>query len=169
MELYLLKAFHFVTHDRLPYRKDGRGGHTFYQCGSHVLFSDLRNRWYRFAIEVATVNEPEDSILEATRLVAQVDGENVGLQQGVLDWDGDYRKRTSLEQYSCYRWTQCLEIDLDGPALVTIRVEMKFKGQDDYFPVDGVTRVLVDMHPGQPPTHYGKPMWYLKKWLGKKS
>lgn len=169
MELYLLKAFHFRECDNLPYRKDGRGGHTFYGAGSHVLFSDLRHRWYRFVIEVATVGQPVDSEIVGTRLRAHCDGKPINTQQSQVDWQGDYRRLTMSEELSSYQWHQRIQFDLKEPALVSISVEMKFSDQSEYLPVDGLARVLVDMHAGEPPKHYSTPMWYLKKWLGERS
>lgn len=175
MKLYLLKAFHFQKHDQLPYRSDGRGGNVFHGVGSHVLYSDLKERWYRFAFEVATEGQPEEALLVETRLLATVEGKTNSPQQSILEWRTksdnppvDYRRPTLSQNYVSYQWKQYLQIDVTEPELITISVEMKFSHSEKWLTVDGVTRVLADLHPEEPPRHYSKPIWHLRRWLGKK-
>lgn len=170
MQLLLLKAFRFNKHHKLPYRIDYKGGNVFYGVGSHVLYSNLEKCWYRLALEVATRDQPSDSTLEATRLTASVNGQKIEIRQGILEWDDsyDYRSMSCDPRLSSYQWTQYLGFDLEEPALVEIRVEMKFSDQADYLGVDGVTRFLVDLHPGKPPTYYSKPVWWLRRLVGKR-
>jgi len=174
MKIYLLKFFHFREKETLPYREDGHGGNVFHGVGSHILFSDLSNRWYRFAFEVATEDQPEESHLEKTRLHFSVNGsptfqEQSEPEQSELDWPPTYKRPTLNPKFNSYQWTQHAKIDVKEPCLVTVKIEMKFSHADQWLPVDGVMRFLTDLHPGEPPKYYSKPIWYLRKLLGKLS
>lgn len=166
MQLFLLKFFQFREREIAPYRIDGRGGNIFHGVGSHVLWSELRDRWYRFAFEVATQDQPESVDLLRSRLIFTVDGQEQDLQRSEVDWSpGGFRRPTKDPALSSYQWTQHACIDLEQPCIVTIALEMQFSHCSDWLPVDGVGRLLVDLHPGDPPKYYNYPVWHLRRWF----
>lgn len=169
MEIYLLKFFHFRQHETVPYRIDGRGGNIFHGVGSHILYSDLRHRWYRFAYEVATVDQPPDVHLLASRLSFTVHGVNGQPQQSELKWRNDCKRSTKDPTLNSYQWTQHAEIDIVRPVIVTVHVDFQFSNAPDWLPIDGVGRVLVDLHPNKPPKVYNYPIWHVRRWLSTKS
>lgn len=165
MDAFLLKSFQFRTRDVLPYRKDGYGGFVFHGVGSHILWSDLRNRWYRFAFEIATVDQPVSAVLEQSRLILLDGNAKMVPKQSILEWKPACKRDTRNPRYSSYQWCQDLEIDDQDAELVTIRIELLFSSSKEWIPVKGDSRVLVDMHPGDPPPYYGRFNWYLRRIL----
>lgn len=170
IRILLLQFLHFRAHESLPQRVNDRGGHTFYGVGSHFLYPDhLRDRWYRFAFEVVTIDQPAESVLEQSQLLLSSSDGKVAPHENTLDWSTDLRHRSALPKYSGYRWFQQLQMSLDAPGLITVDIELKFSHLDRFVRVEGNTHFLPEIHPGPPPKTYGKPMWYLRKWLGKRS
>lgn len=167
MELYLLKSFHFREYEKLPYRTDGKGGHVFHGVGSHVLFSNLRHRWYSFAFEVATVDQAPDNHLETVRIRGQCDGHSIEVRQDTLKFHPDARQATLDPRISSIKWIQHLEIDAEKPSLIELFIDMQFSERDDWLTVEGSTRVLVDLHVGDPPRHHGKLGWFLRRLRGR--
>lgn len=167
MKIYLLKFFHFRKHESLPYRVDGRGGNVFHGVGSHVVYSDLRHRWYSFAFEVATENQSADVHAERSRLAITVDGQTQYPQDTEIAWQQTRRNVSQDPRLSSYQWVQHVEIDLQQPAIMTVGIEFQFSDRDTWLPVEGVGRLLVDLHPGSPPPYYSRPIWYLRRLLGK--
>ncbi|MDA7503510.1 hypothetical protein N8553_00830 [bacterium] len=164
MKLYLLKFFQFREKETAPYCVNGRGGNIFHGVGSHILWSHLNDRWYRFAFEVATQDQPESADLLKSRLVFTVGDEPQELQQSEIEWKPGNRRPTKDPNLSSYQWTQHVCIELQQPCIVTVAVEMLFSHCPDWLPVDGVGRILVDLHPYEPPKHYSYPMWHLRRW-----
>ena len=165
MKAHLLKSFHFRHRDELPYCKDGRGGFVFHGVGSHILWNDIQNRWYRFAFEVATEDQPQEAVLQKTRLLLSVEDATTVPEQSIIEWEPSSKRETSNPRYCSYQWTQHLQIDIRYPTMASIAIEMQFSGFEDWLRVDGSTRVLVDMHPHGPPRYYNSISWYLRRLL----
>ena len=167
LKLYLLKSFHFRNREVLPYRSDGRGGNVFHGVGSHVLFSDLRHRRYDFAFEVASYHQSTENHLKRARVRAELNGDSVEIEHNILEFSPEARRPTLNPEISSFQWIQYLNIDIKQPALVELYIEMQFTDTDDWLPVEGCTRVLVDLHPGQPPKYYNKLVWHFRRLIGK--
>lgn len=166
MKAYLLKSFHFRERDNWPYRNDGRGGNVFHGVGSHILFSDLRNRWYRFAFEIATEDQPREAILAKSRLLLSTGDSKSIPEQSIIEWEPYCKRETTNPRYSSYQWTQHLQIDVEEANMAVIEIELLFSDSTEWLRVEGNSRVLIDMHPHGPPTYYGKLSWYFRRWLG---
>lgn len=165
VKVLLLKAFQFRAYEFAPYREDGYGGHMYHGVGSHVLYSDLRHRSYRFAIEIATVDQPGDVHLTASRLRLNVDGNDVIPAQTGLRWHPHHRRETKNSRYSSFQWRQDVEINTRTPCLAEVLIDVQFSDSDQWMTVDGVARVLVDLHPSEPPKYHSKIGWYFRRFI----
>ena len=166
MRVVLSQFLHYQIHDRLPYRTDGRGGHTFYGVGSHFLYSSLKDRWYSFAFEAATIDQSDDSVLKQTRIRFNSEDADITPRQSVLDWQSHHRHRSLNDRYSGYRWHQHVNLDVTKPTLITLSVDFKFSDHEEFITAEGKTYLLADLHAGDPPPYYSKLVWYFKKWFG---
>lgn len=169
MRVLLTQFFHFREHDRLPYRTDGRGGHTFYGVGAHFLLSSLQDRWFSLAFEAATIDQPQEAVLEQTHLRFEAEAGVVTAEQSELDWEGDFRHKTIDDRYSSYRWKQHVKLDIERPTIITVHVDLKFSDQPDFIAAEGCGRLLADLHQNPPPKYHNRVMWHLKKWMGETS
>lgn len=163
-----MQCLQYRNYESTPYRNDGRGGHIFSGVGSHVLHSDWNHRWLAFAFEVATIDQPEDSVLETTQLRISSDDHSVIPEQSVVDWEPGHRHQTIDPKYSSYKWKQHVFIEASHPTLMSVHIDFKFSDRASPITAEGQTHILIDLHPCQPPKYYNKPMWYLKKWFGRK-
>lgn len=169
MDIRLIKFFLFRRVEALPYCTDLRGGNVFHGVGSHVLFSDLKNCDYRLALEVVTIDQPDDVHIERTTLTFSCDDRVICTDD--LNWpeiEGAWRLRTAEPRYSAYQWTQWATLDLEKPSLVTVDIDVKFDDSPEPRRLAGNGSFLVDLHLRKPPKFYGRLRWLWRVLRGKR-
>ena len=136
MKLQLLAA---VPHQRRDWTTpcvDGRGGLTLSQVDMDRCVA--RRHDAGLLLWLSMLVEPSDAedYVQATRLVASMDGSFVGNSEQV--WILPNRAGVFRKDAGIYSWTQSLPLDLADDGLVEIAVSAKLRSQSAFLSVEGV-------------------------------
>lgn len=114
---------------------DGRGGWVFSQVNVDRTISIYHEFQLLFCLGVLVKNALECDYVEATRLTARMEDQDIGSDE--LAW----RQPNSMWGYqngsAIFEWVQSLTMKPEKDGLIAVQIEAKLNSRSDWIPVNG--------------------------------
>ena len=117
------------------YSNDGRGGWCLSQMNVDRSISTYEHYYLVFCFAGLIENAEESSRVESTRVIAEMEGEQIGSSE--KKWRPDNKMWTVLHGDAIFEWAQLIEMEPKADGLINFTVSAKLTSQTNWVPLEG--------------------------------